>query len=90
MVRHMDAWLISGLVLIAVFAGYAAHRCGGTNAWRYCHHDDGAAFLKKPCALARSDDRLKTFAAGFKDHIAKPIDLDAFLSAVAAATPERV
>jgi signal transduction histidine kinase/CheY-like chemotaxis protein len=41
-------------------------------------------------AYARSDDRAKTFAAGFQDHIAKPIDPDAFLQAVAKAAQQPI
>src|SRR5262249_26751494 len=36
-------------------------------------------------AYARLDDRVRTLAAGFQDHIPKPIDPDAFVAAVAAA-----
>jgi CheY-like chemotaxis protein len=36
-------------------------------------------------AYARSDDRLRTYAAGFDGHVAKPIDPDAFARTVAQA-----
>jgi CheY-like chemotaxis protein len=41
-------------------------------------------------AYARSDDRAKTLAAGFQDHIAKPIDPEAFRRAVANGAQQRL
>jgi hypothetical protein len=46
----MDAWLIIGMVLIAIFAVDAAQRWWRHNAWRYHRHDDD----DDPPVIARS------------------------------------
>jgi CheY-like chemotaxis protein len=35
-------------------------------------------------AYARPGDRMKTLAAGFQEHVAKPIDSDTFVAVIAA------
>jgi len=40
-------------------------------------------------AYARSDDRILTIASGFQMHLAKPIDPDGLVAAVAALHAER-